>query len=52
MKSYKFVYYDREYRNWDVYDSVTLIGEEYRSDSIWKGFDPIKQKLFTGDVYE
>ena len=52
MKSYKFVSYDREYKSWDIYDSVTLIEEEYSPDSTWKGFDPIKNKIFSGDVYE
>jgi len=52
MKSYKFVSHDREYHGWDIYDSVTLMEESIRQDGLWKEFDPIKHKLFTGDVYE
>ena len=52
MKSFKFVSHDRDYKSWDIYDSVTLLEEPIETDSIWRGFDPIKYKLFSGDVYE
>ena len=38
--------------SWDIYDSVTLINEEYKEDSEWIGFNPLTYKLYSGDVFE
>jgi exoribonuclease R len=52
MKSYKFISHDRDYKSWDIYDSVTLRIEEFKEDCEWIGFNPLTYRLYSGDVFE
>jgi hypothetical protein len=44
MTFYKFLAHDKNYISWDIFDMLTNSKQTFK-------FDPVKHKLFNGDIF-